>query len=166
MRKYAFFDTDPSGMAEYDIAGENYEKLIHCCCQYCSSVALLVDNSRVTQMRILTDLEQYRIPTTPEIESMYFGEYGHYGHQGSNPLYEVRHYTLCPAVEGILLHSAHSIFSWLCGWGFTNPADPTFFRKDGSVFLSSVIHEGECRLFAEETENVDMVVAEAGWMKQ
>lgn len=170
MRKYVFFDADPTGRAEYDIAGKNYRALIQCCFKYCSAVALLVDNDRVPQMHILNQLEQYRIPTTPQIESVYFGKHGHYGrwdgafNDGDFP-YEVRCYSLCPQIESIFIAATDSIFSWLCGWGFDNPTDPTFFRKDGSIFFTSIVHEGECRLFLKDTENAESIVAENGWFE-
>lgn len=170
MKKYVFYDTDLTGQAEYDIAGENYQLLIRCCFQHCHSVSVMVESNQISEMHILNELDKYRILTTPEAEAAYRGKYGHYWQKevvprNNNPLCEIRQYILCPEVEQIFLKVADSIFSWLCGWEFRNPTDPTFFREDGSIFFASVVHDGECRLFIRETENAESILAIKGWSR-
>lgn len=48
--------------------------------------------------------------------------------------------------------------------GFKNPEDPVFYRDDGSVFFSSIIHDGKCFLFPTDSENISDIVSSDHWV--
>ena len=74
------------------------------------------------------------------------------------------YYRVCDKLCDILLKTTNHIFSWLNGWGYENPEDPTFYREDGSLFFTSTIHEGECTLFVRD-EDVSEILANKLWIK-
>ena len=55
-----------------------------------------------------------------------------------------------------------SIFKWMYG-KVKKPEDIAFYREDGSVFLSSVIHEGEDSLFPREGEDISAILDLDNW---
>ena len=153
MIEYRFCDTDSSGMAEFDIAGIEYTALMDKCFEYCSAITLFI---RDTDITLPPELEADRIPVTAEM-SNYYKRYGDAG--------QVRAYRLTPQSKYILLSIASSIFSWIDGWGQHNPEDPVFFRADGSVFLSAVVHEGHVSLFPRDDEDVNILLKNPNWIK-
>ncbi len=161
MMQYNFYDTDPSGYEEHDILGADYLELLAVCFSYCESLSLLFDLHDVKSTLLFQDLEEYRLPVTEDIKRLY----AHYGDFNGDILgnYEIRHYRLSDEVEEKIVGVTDSIFKWICGWGYSNPADPAFFRKDGSVFFQSLIHEGVCSLFPQGEEQIDHVVRGKMW---
>lgn len=159
---YKFFDTDTTGREEYDIAGEDYRNLLKTCFRYSASFSVLLSPNYEDQLHAW---EPFRIPTTQYVHDVY----RHYGvgtsldfdHIGC---YEVRHYKLDHCLQQLILLHADSLFKWICGWGHNNPDDIAFFRADGSVFFSSIIHEGECTIYPTMEEDVGEIVAHANWI--
>ena len=47
MSKYIFYDTDISGEKDYDIAGDDYVKLISICCKYSAYLSLRITDSGI-----------------------------------------------------------------------------------------------------------------------
>ena len=161
MKQYNFYDTDPLGYEEYDILGEDYFKLLAVCFSYCDTLSLLFDLRDVKSALLFQDLEEYRLPVTEDIKRLY----AHYGVFDGDVLgnYEIRHYRLSNEVKEKIIGVTDSIFKWIYGWGCSNPEDPAFFRKDGSVFFQSLIHEGVCSLFPQDEEKVDHIICGKKW---
>ena len=83
----------------------------------------------------------------------------------SNELCGDKFYRVCDELCELLLEITDNIFSWLVGWGYSNPEDPTFYRTDGSMFFTSSIHEGEIVLLPRDDEDVDDIIAQEGWIE-
>ena len=62
-----------------------------------------------------------------------------------------------------MLDAVGGMFEWLDGWGYKNPEDPCFYRKDGSALFSSIIHEGELKLFYQDDEDITELLPKARW---
>ena len=134
MTRYNFYDSDPSGYEEYDIVGADYLDLLAICFSYCDTLSLLFDLRDVKSAQLFQDLDAYRLPVTENIKHLY----DHYGTFEGDIMstYEIRHYRLSNEVKEKVVGVTDSIFKWIYGWGYCNPTDPTFFRKDGSVFFN------------------------------
>lgn len=152
MRIYDFFDTDETGTAEYDLQGEAYERLLQACFAHCASVAFLLRSPAVPDP---VGNMSAALPVTDVISA-------HYRRYAPSPD-QLRHYRLTPPVRSAIAQVTSTLFSWLDGQGFRNPEDPLFLRTDGSVFLSTVIHEGVCTLHAREEEDVSALLGAARW---
>ena len=154
MKKYIFRDTDDYGRAEYDIAGKDYEILINTCCKYCNILAFKVRDS---QLNYLSELEKFKISPSDKILSFYSNLYR--GFEEYKPT--INYYRVCPELNELLLKMANSI------WDFEKhhnlPADPVFYREDGSVFFYTVTHDGWCCLFARDDEEIESVIADSEW---
>lgn len=161
MRVYRFFDTDVTGAEEYDISGEQYQKLLQTCFQYSATVSVILSPWYVNQIEAW---EPYRIPITPTVQEVY-GHYGVPSELAPDRIngYEIRHYRLALPMQELILAQTDSIFKWRSWFGCNHPDDLTFYRADGSVFFTSTTHEGECTLFLREDEPCN--VAELGdWL--
>lgn len=161
MRQYNFYDTDSSGKEEYDITGTDYFALLEVCFRYCSTVSLLLDLRCTNCDALVADLEEDRLPVTENVRRIY----DHYGVFTGDTLrnYEIRHYNLSDAVKNRISTITDSVFKWLYGWGHNNPADPAFFRDDGSVFFRSLVHEGVCSLHLRHGEDVHNLLHGKRW---
>lgn len=162
MKSYRFFDTDANGTADYDITGAQYRRLLDVCFQYCTTFSVIIMPGCFTQS--ISDWEIYRIPVTPSVQLAY----RHYGKPSAEALskvgsYEIFHYRLTPSMKQMISKQTNSLFSWVSGWGYNNPSDPVFYREDGSIFFSSLIHEGECTLSPIESEDVSQIISDGLW---
>lgn len=159
VKKYKFFDTDSYGNMEFDISGQDYIQLLEICFKYSSTMSMLIDKRRLAGDSRLLELEKHRLPLTDTVK----GVYGHYPFSDMDSFdamspYEIRHYSLNPHTRPVISSITCSLFTWMCGWEFMNPTDPAFYRNDGSVFFSSIIHEGECTIMPKESEDIGMVL--------
>lgn len=155
---YKFFDTDCTGREEYDISGEEYKELITTCCKYCEIMSLRFLSP---QTSFINELDQF---VTSEIKNITFIYEHYYRNIKPENQPDVKYYRVCPELCELLLKIADSIFKWIYGWGYTNPEDPVFYRADGSVFFSSVIHDGECALTPRSTEDVSNIISKDHWI--
>lgn len=153
MKKYVFYDTDISGNAEYDISGKEYQELINICCKYSTTISLRITGNSISAAK---ELSEYEIPVSQKV----LDSYKHYSDKS-----DIHHYRLCNKVQEILLNNYSSIFQWINGWGYNNPDDPIFFRKDGSVFFESTIHEGICILSPLENEDISSIIENKLWIE-
>ena len=153
MIKYVFYDTDATGIKEYDIDGEHYKELIDVCFKYCDYVSFKV----LCNAPYIDKLSKYKIEKPANIECE---------KNISNAYNEIRFYRTCPELKETMLEISDSIFKWLHGWGYANPEDPVFYRKDGTVFFDSEIHEGACWLIPKDTEDIENVLAKGIWSTQ
>ena len=146
--KYRFCDTDETGWDEYDIEGEDYRMLINVCSQYCSSVSFDI-YPQYENAEYLMQIQKHLIKR----DNTYKKVVGK------------RYYTVCPEMCD-LLKKEKNIFSWF--WEEKNPfhfENLTFYRNDGTVFFESITHEGECDLYATETEDISQIVSNELWEK-
>ena len=159
MSKYIFRDTDISGEAEYDITGDNYVKLISVCCKYSSYLSLRITSNEISGAK---ELEKYVVPKKKNLVYMYDQFYRENSLQSN---LEVKYYRVCPELRDLLLRISDSIFKWINGWGYVNPEDPVFYRADGSVFFSSIIHDGECLLYPNDEEDISEILLNDNWIE-
>ena len=156
--KYKFRDTDDIGEDDYDIEGESYRELIDICCQYCSVVSFDL-YPQWADAEYLMQIQQHLIKRDNTYRRV-VKEFGSYV-TGSDK----RYYTVC-AEMCELLKKGNNIFSWF--WEKEPPfhfENLTFYRNDGTVFFESITHEGECYLYAKETEDVIRIVSNEHWEK-
>lgn len=154
---YKYFDWNPKTNHEYDIVGDDYRRLMELCFKY-SQVMSFMNCSPDT--KILDLIEEYHIsrPKNVKVDNSIYG----LGYLTDEKI-GLNFYRLCPELMGILLSHTSSIFEWLDGWEYKNPENPVFYRKDGSVFFSSIIHEGEVTLSVKDDEEVSEIVSTEGW---
>lgn len=157
MKIYNFYDTNIYGDQNdnYNIEGKDYERLIDFCCKYCAFVSFEMTGEDI---QLFEALEKYRVDTptvtaTDENQLFY-------------PRRTARFYMVCPQVNALLKKNAKSIFEWINGWGYKNPENPAFYRKDGSIFFCSEIHEGWCTLMPNDDEEVEEVISDPKWLKE
>lgn len=167
MTMYKFYDSDSTGKQEFDIVGLEYQDLLRTCFKYCSSFSVIIRLDNAEAIKTCQTLEPYRIELTPSVQKVY----EHYGSvppktQSIYINYEIRHYKLLSNSLKILNSIADSVFKWTCAWGYNNPDDLAFFRDDGSVFFSSIIHEGECTLMPRSNEDITTILNNENWKKQ
>lgn len=155
--KYKFYDTDKFGINEYDISGNEYVELIHTCCKYCKTMSLRAACDNVSHLRELSNYRTNDIAFIPDA-------YRHYDISHNKPE-NIYYYNVCSELCELMLSISDSIFKWIYGWGYTNPEDPVFYRHDGSVFFSSIIHEGECTLIPRDDEDVNKIISSGNWIK-
>ena len=150
---YRFYDTDATGTANYDLTGEEYRVLLDKCFEYSAFLSFFVRSPGVS---LPPALESCRIPVTPAMAA----HYERYAVAGQGHAYR-----LSPQSRSCILEITDSLFKWLDGWGQHHPEDPVFYRADGSVFFSSVIHDGFATLHPRENEDVSTVIQNPLWLK-
>ena len=166
MKKYRFYDSDDSGKEEYDITGLDYLKLLALCFKYCTSMAFRTCDYGYIKSIVPNGFEDFRIPVTDNVLAVY----DHYQHRSAimtniSGRFEIHHYNLNNKLKTVLSKYPNSVFSWLCTNEFANPEDPSFFRADGSVFFSSVTHEGECTIFLRSNESISELLTNSHWIE-
>lgn len=159
---YKFFDSDITGQAEFDLSGMQYQRFLQACFQYCTTVSVIVSLNCADR---IASWEPYRIPVSPVVLRVY----AHYGlpAEGSTDQIgacEIRHYMLTPQMKRMIQDHTTSLFRWTCAWGNDNPDDIAFYRSDGSVFFSSLIHEGECTLYLRGNEALGDILSQEHWI--
>lgn len=156
---YKFYDWDSVANTECDIMGEDYKQLISLCCKYSTTMSVIIKNETES---IYSQLQKFEISRPPKITY-------HYSNYGLGSLSDsqigVRYYQVCTELCILLQSSFNSIFEWLHGWGYNNPEDPVFYRNDGSVFFSSIIHEGEITLSPLDAEDTSNITNSVSWKK-
>ena len=160
MKIYNFYDTDPTGWEEYDISGEDYKELMRTCCKYSKTMSFIILDPDVVSY--LNELEKFNVEKDDNI----IDEKVRYGRPGQKIQPYRKYYRVCPELCELLISMTDSIFKLLLGWGQTNPDDPTFYRADGSVFFSSIIHEGEITLYPRDDEDVSNIVSKPHWIEK
>lgn len=160
MHIYRFFDcNNKTGVEyrEYDLKGEDYRTLFEICFRYSGFMSFM---NCTADNEFLKAIEEYRIPKPGNIKS----DNSLYG----KPFLDddeigLQFFRTDNKLMNILLSHTRSIFEWIDGWGFENPENPVFYRKDGSIFFSSLIHEGEITLTVNDNEDVSDIVSKEGW---
>lgn len=143
MKKYNFYDTDILGNDEYDIAGEKYTELLKMCFKYSELFSLRYSEGN---FKVYFELAEYEVRTYADNVSDY----------------KVVYYRACPKTYDILVKNANSIFCWMNNEN-NNPEDLMFFRSDGSILFSSVIHNGCLSLWMRD-EDFSSVINDELWL--
>lgn len=151
MKIYAFYDTDIYGNEEYDIRGDSYEKLLRICC---SNSSVLCLKFLFPDLIAADQLKAFEISKPKNITMI----------SNSSCYCCVKFYRVCPELCDAMIGIAGGIFEWLCGWGFRNPDDPTFYRSDGTVFFVSEIHSGVCAIIPRKDECLEDILQVAPWL--
>ena len=147
----------------YDLSDESFKLLIQTCIKYCAafSVRIYRDNTDG-----LAALESFCIP----LQKFSLDAYSQYqyrrdfsGLKKIDLTKEIRLYRVCPELYDAIMQVSDSLFEWCAIWEYNNPEDPIFYRKDGSVFFYSCIHEGESFLNVRPDEDVDALISAVPW---
>ena len=157
MKYYKFFDHDETPYREYDLSGKEYRDLIGLCFRY-SDVLSFINCSPDKRIVKLIENDHISRPDYIRTDNSLYG----YGYLNDDEI-GLRFYRLGSEIMEMMLSETGSIFDWISGRGFNNPEDPVFYRKDGSIFFSSVIHEGEITLSVNDDEDVSSIISNAGW---
>lgn len=159
MRYYVFYDTNvfEDCSEEYDIVSEDYKELLTLCFRYSTSFSFMIAGEGIRSIveSLPKELDKYRIDEDNNVLDVYIRYMNRYK--------DIRCYTACPETYDLILEINDSIFKWINGRGNKKPEDLTFYREDGSVFFTSIIHEGECYLYPRYNENINSVVLNGKW---
>ncbi len=159
MKPFFFYLYDEVTQKEQDIIGEAYRTLIDFCCRYSKTVSFIYR----TEELYYPELECFRIDRPKEITCSFF-DLGMGCRDEDEAELRLRFYKVCPEFCQWMKDSAFGVFEWLNGWGFKNPENPIFFRADGSVLLSTVIHDGEIMFCPREGEPAEEILSIGDWI--
>ena len=152
MRGYLFKDTI-TGHEAYDISNEDYATLLNICGKFSAVLSLVM----VEKIEFLSLLEPFRIPKDANIKFTH----DYYGTNRS----EIRYYRVCDEVIKIFLNNCKSLFEYIDNKGYTNANDLTFYRNDGSVLFTCVVHEGIAFLLPKNNEDLSQIYNTGNWHK-
>lgn len=147
---------------EPDICGQEYINLITSCFQYSSYFSLsapaIYDSNLCAKYYDIPDLRPFLKFEYSTLQDVYYGTL-----YTPHPTM-IRVYYCCKDTQKALLTYHKTLFSWdAFGCDSKSPEDLTFFRKDGTVFMQQLSHEGECMLYPRAGENVDKIVQTGSW---
>ena len=165
MKTYYFYDSDWNyggrGDVEYDIKGAEFRTLLEVCCRYSTHAAFAF--CPLCDRKYREFLSPFEMPMPDAVSPKDYPTSENNDEPFTKPSFN-RVYRTCPELVDALCAISDSIFTYLDGWGYCHPEDPTFYRADGSVFFSSTIHEGECRLTPHDNEDVSQIIANPLWV--
>ena len=161
MMTYIFRDSDPAGIANYDIGGAKYKALLDVCFHYAHSVSFYISP---LYKKDLSDISESQLPVSEDIQKLYptYAVASPADYRITLP-YQIKHFVLSPQVQEFLRQQTDHLWGWTYDELNKNPDDICFFRSDKSVFLASTIHNGECRLYPKEHEDVSAIIDVANW---
>lgn len=169
MKVYTLFNPILYGYKEYRLRGDDFYKLLALCNQYCATLSLEFTPS---SLRYYDVFRNHRILKPKEIP--YSGTYAYRGYPYTEQALTVataeennvgiQYFRICPELLEGMMKISDDLFEWCTPFGYNNPQDPTFYRSDGSVFLSTTAHEEECTLIPRENENISDVLASGPWV--
>ena len=159
MKYYTFYDTNILGDCneEYDITSDDYIELLKICFKYSASFSFMItkNDSLTIKESLPNELEKYRIYADDYV----LNNYNRYMDLKRN----IHCYQACPETFDLILKINDSIFKWINGWGNKKPEDLAFFREDGSIFFSSIVHHGECSIYPRDNEDISSVLSSGNW---
>jgi hypothetical protein len=166
--KYVFYAIEGYGEVEYDITGEELKNLWKICAQYSEYLSFSFMRYHDT-IAFEKELEAFRV-SDMDVISRCMKHTGYYHwylrlsveERAKFLQNELKFYRVCPELLALLSQIAAGIFKFMDG-EYPNPEDPTFYRADGSVFLHSIIHEGEVYLCPREDEDVSSILSNPLW---
>ena len=153
--KYSFFGANIFCLDDNCklISGDCYKRLVQICCQYSYAVSFINMHNNAPLFDLL---QPYQIDPDPQLFD-YSVNYYLFGSQ-IQP-YKI-FYRICPEICEIMINNADSIFDW---YG-DKPEDPTFYRKDGSIFFYCQAHDDMCMINPQPREDVSEIVNQIGWV--
>ena len=154
MRKFEFHDyCDENPQLELDIANEDYTELLKAALKYCSHFSLDYPFEMPYRMEF-NSYEDSSIVTDATRQAWDYFEIA--------AQYDVRKFYRYNSSAMLLLQQmARSIFSFDYFKGV--PENLTFYREDGSVFFTSISHEGECYLYIKNDESAEAILQNPFW---
>ena len=166
MKKYIFRDTDYEGLGfdEFDISGDDYIDLIKTCAKYSASFAFMSSNGKPSF--IPESLNNYKTPLTDEQAQSFsycLTPYIQLCKETGEGEYVFAYRTNDESIEQLLKMSS-DLYRWYWQSEQTCPENITFYRSDGSVFFTSITHEGICELTPREDEDVSNIVSKEHWI--
>lgn len=157
--QYCHYDSDETGFVEYNISGKDYFELLETCIKYSNTVSFRVWYNK---FNIPEDIIIYRLPLSQTVYRMY-QQYYNESYSEALASSEIYVFPLVQCVCSWLVALTDNIFGWR-NFDSCMAEDPMFFRKDGSVFFKSEIHEGEIYLLPRPDENVTSIVNKNHWI--
>ena len=144
--QYTIFDRDVfCNSGEFVLSGAHYCTLISKCIQYSSCFSLYP-----CRLGDVMDKELAKWRVAPPIAR---------ANEGLRLLF----YKSCSETYALLNKITNSLFGWEDNTNkYSN--DLTFYREDGTVFMETLVHEGECSIYPREDENVDDLLSFGNWI--
>ena len=153
---YKFYDSDEHGN-EVPFEGKDFENFLDMCFQYSDYFSFMYDGDFDTSdaaagnffvrafvsssISEVIQISNFLNNNTNEI--IYRCRLGHN--------VKVLFFRCCEASKKMILDFSRDLWAF-CSDNGSMPEDLTFYRKDGTTFFTSLIHEGEAFLFPKDTE--------------
>lgn len=149
MKQYTFFDRNYySNSGIFFIAGEHYRILLRKCFKYGMYLSLKVYDETAP---FIKELDTWKVHDLSEVSDFI------------QPT-QYRLYFANTDVYNLFLKKTTSILEYRC-WSVNMPyEDVSFIRKDGSIFFSSIFHEGECSIYPCNDEDVSDILKQGHWL--
>ena len=171
--RYIFKSWDDDWDHVYDIQGGSFRKLIEACGKYCEYVSFWYSGVKDDKRQHYSDFAPFWVkvpewgkrkfqslssilPESMKAQSTLYDLYG-----ADNYKRRVCFYKVCPELLEIMLNNTDQLFTWY--HDDDNPEDPTFYRSDGSVFLDTVVHDGQCVLSPRAGEDIREILSAETW---
>lgn len=150
---YEFFDHDDFG-ERIPCCGADFRLLLQTCAKYSKYMSFILENDELERFPVLKE----HLVTRNEHHwlSGVYNKQLRYSQDSEVCFFNVTEQLL----EG-LLEIADDLWAFTHYYEFDNPEDPTFYRADGSVFFTSVTHEGEAEFSLRENETIEAFVTDA-----
>jgi len=174
LKEYYFYDAKCGDdvYEEYELKGDAYKELLRICEKYCKAVSFQVwpfdewyEGMKAMDTVLMDAMEKFQISDTDKYKSRV--GFCSMWHPRFAPvaITQRKYYKVCPELIELLLRTTDDLFEWRRNSEFGRPEDPIFYRSDGSVFFSSVIHEGELKLTPREGEDITSLLQLSVWWK-
>lgn len=148
MSVYEFIDYLVDENADDIYVDEDYRKLLDICQRYSAYFSYIyhdgVQNIIELQPFVYKEFYTYHWPGT--------------GKTNYGGIYRI-HYCNIESIE-ILKRKTRDLLQFI-----EVPVDLTFYRKDKSVFMETIAHEGECYLYPRPNENIAGIIQKNGWIE-
>ena len=147
--KYSFFERD-----FFSNDGNCYFSEEH----YAALLAFCFQKSSVFSLQYATETQLTREMSKWEIDNP------NYPYQNETKPTNRHYYCANNLTHTFLLSISTSIFDFYYSLTHEYPEDLVFYRKDGSVLLDSIAHEGECNIYPNSAEDVSQIIMHGHWM--
>jgi len=171
LKEYYFYDYGVHD-EEYELKEDAYKELLRICEKYCDAVSFKVwpfdefyEGMMPMDTKLMDGMEKFRILDSNKFQRIH--SYSCIEHPRYAPfaVMQRKYYKVCPELMELLLNTTDDLFEWRRNSQFGRPEDPAFYRSDGSVFFSSIIHEGELKLTPREGEDITALLQLSFWWK-
>lgn len=152
-----------------DFIDDEYRELLALCGRYCSYISMEFPVKDVLPAKF-DALNSFEIPMPKAVvtartctEMIAYNDHG-------EPCSYVRFFRVCTELLELMSFLTDGLYDWCSimvdfasGTVDYRPEDPTFYRKDGSIFLVDVAHERMCILTPRNGEDVTSIVSHPKW---